>query len=84
MGQRSHDLWGSKPTLELPQFLVPVPLCQPPAIRGQQQGDMAVLGMGQVQPLLEPDLPGGVEESRSLPRTTWVTPISASSTTTAS
>ena len=83
MGQRSHDLWGSKPTLELPQFLVPVPLCQPPAIRGQQQGDMAVLGMGQVQPLLEPDLPG-VEESRSLPRTTWVTPISASSTTTAS
>ena len=70
MGQRSHDLWGSKPTLELPQLLVPVPLCQPPAIRGQQQGDMAVLGMGQVQPLLEPDLPG-------------VTPISASSTTTA-
>ena len=85
-GQRSQapqQLPGRKFLAQHAKVQCAVPFGKARALPVYQQGRVKIVRGGQAQCLLQKDL-ARVEASRSRPRTTSVTPMRASSTTTAS
>lgn len=67
VGQNAHQLWGGVSLLEHPQFQIPVPFGQTSAVRGEQEGDMSIFGVGETQLLLKPQLSWGGGEQIAAP-----------------